>query len=129
MAATQLLVPRAVATGAVVMGVFVALLAWLPVHTLWSLMDGWAALVHEVDRATSYEQIEQAAGRFRRLIGENTAHVVVMLVTSPGAGASPRCSWPTASSRIGSARATTRTRCRPRSRAEADRQQRDRAKK
>jgi hypothetical protein len=63
-----------------------ALLAWIPAHMLWNLMDGWAALVHEVDRATSYEQIEQAAGRFRRLIGENTAHVVVMLVTAAVAG-------------------------------------------
>jgi hypothetical protein len=67
-------------------GLTLALLAWLPAHMLWNLMDGWAALVHEVDRATSYEQIEQAAGRFRRLIGENTAHVVVMLVTAAVAG-------------------------------------------
>ncbi|MFL5346301.1 MAG: hypothetical protein ACJ8AT_16045 [Hyalangium sp.] len=43
-------------------GLTVALLAWLPVHTLWSLMDGWGQLVHEVDRATRYEQIEQAHG-------------------------------------------------------------------
>jgi hypothetical protein len=63
-----------------------ALLAWIPAKMLWSLMDGWAALVHEVDRATSYEQIEQAAGRFRRLMGENTAHVLVMLVTAAVAG-------------------------------------------
>jgi hypothetical protein len=63
-----------------------ALLAWMPAKMLWSLMDGWAALVHEVDRATSYEQIEQAAERFRKLIGENTAHVVIMLVTAAVAG-------------------------------------------
>jgi hypothetical protein len=59
-----------------------ALLAWLPVHTLWSLMDGWAQLVHEVDRATSWEQMEQASERFSRVMGENTARVVVMLVTA-----------------------------------------------
>jgi hypothetical protein len=63
-----------------------ALLAWMPAQMLWNLMDGWAALVHEVDRATSYEQIEQAAQRFRKLIGENTAHVVIMLVTAAVAG-------------------------------------------
>src|SRR5690606_21880202 len=34
----------------------------------------------------SYEQIEQAAERFRKLIGENTAHVLVMLVTAAVAG-------------------------------------------
>jgi hypothetical protein len=63
-----------------------ALLAWMPAHMLWNLMDGWAALVHEVDRATSYEQIEQAAERFRKLIGENTAQVLVMLLTAALAG-------------------------------------------
>jgi hypothetical protein len=63
-----------------------ALLAWLPAHILWNLMDGWAALVHEVDRATSYEQIEQAAERFRKLMGENTAQVLVMLLTAALAG-------------------------------------------
>jgi hypothetical protein len=67
-----------------------ALLAWMPAHMLWNLMDGWAALVHEVDRATSYTQIEQAAERFRKLIGENTAHVVIMLVTAVVAGGAAR---------------------------------------
>jgi hypothetical protein len=45
-------------------------------------MDGWAQLVHEVDRATSYEQIEEASGRFSRTMGENVARVLVMLVTA-----------------------------------------------
>ena len=67
-------------------GLTLALLAWLPAHTVWSLMDGWAALVHEVDRATSYAQIEQAAERFRKVMGENTARVVVMLATAALAG-------------------------------------------
>jgi len=64
----------------------VAMLAWLPVHTLWSLMDGWARLVHEADRATSYEQIEQASERFIQVMGENTARVLVMLITTALAG-------------------------------------------
>ncbi|HVG63405.1 MAG TPA: hypothetical protein VNA24_32870 [Hyalangium sp.] len=64
----------------------VALLAWIPAKMLWSLMDGWAALVHEVDRATSYEQMEQAAARFRKLMGENTAQVLVMLLSAAVAG-------------------------------------------
>lgn len=68
----------------------VALLAWLPVHTLWSLMDGWARLVHEVDRATSYEQIEEASERFRKVMGENTARVLVMLVTAVLAGSAAK---------------------------------------
>ena len=67
-----------------------ALLAWLPAHTVWSLMDGWAALVHEVDRATSYAQIEQASERFRKVMGENTARVLVMLVTAALVGGSAK---------------------------------------
>ena len=63
-----------------------ALLAWLPVHTLWSLMDGWGQLVHEADRATSYEEIEQASERFSQVMGENTARVLVMLITTAIAG-------------------------------------------
>jgi hypothetical protein len=71
-------------------GLTLALLAWLPVHTVWSLMDGWGRLVHEVDRATSHEQIEQASERFRRTMGENTARVVVMLVTAVVTGGASR---------------------------------------
>ncbi|HVG60258.1 MAG TPA: hypothetical protein VNA24_16995 [Hyalangium sp.] len=63
-----------------------ALLAWIPAKMLWSLMDGWAALVHAVDRATSYAQIEQAAERFRKLMGENTAQALVMLLSAAVAG-------------------------------------------
>jgi hypothetical protein len=63
-------------------GLTLALLAWLPVHTLWELMDGWAQFVHEVDRATTYEQIEEASKRFSKLMGENTARVLVLLITT-----------------------------------------------
>ncbi|WP_224250087.1 SitA5 family polymorphic toxin [Hyalangium gracile] len=71
---------------AVAASLTLALLAWLPVHSVWSLMDGWGLMVHEVDRATSYEQIEEASGRFSRTMGENTARVLVMLVTAVLAG-------------------------------------------
>nr|WP_224366744.1 hypothetical protein [Hyalangium versicolor] len=70
----------------------VALLAWLPVHTLWSLMEGWGRLVHEVDRATSFTQVEEASAKFRRQMGENTAHVVVMVVTAVVTGGMARFS-------------------------------------
>jgi hypothetical protein len=63
-------------------GLTLALLAWLPVSTLWGLMDGWGRLVHEVDRATSFEQVEEAGAKFSRALGENTAHVLVMVVTA-----------------------------------------------
>ncbi|WP_224249926.1 SitA5 family polymorphic toxin [Hyalangium gracile] len=75
---------------AVAASLTVALLAWLPVHTLWSLMDGWAALVHDVDRAMSYEQVEEAGQKFSQVMGENTARVVVMLVTAVLTGGAAR---------------------------------------
>lgn len=59
-----------------------AMLAWLPVHTLWELMDGWAQFVHEVDRATTYGEIKEASERFSKLMGENTARVLVLLITT-----------------------------------------------
>ncbi|WP_224372786.1 SitA5 family polymorphic toxin [Hyalangium versicolor] len=70
----------------------VALLAWLPVSTLWSLMEGWGRLVHEVDRATSFEQVEEASAKFSKLMGENTAHVLVLVVTAAITGGAARFS-------------------------------------
>jgi hypothetical protein len=67
-------------------GLTLAMLAWLPVHTLWSLMDGWARLAHEADRATSFEALENASERFSKVMGENTARVLVMLITTAVAG-------------------------------------------
>jgi hypothetical protein len=63
-------------------GVTLAMLAWLPVDTFWTLMDGWARFVREVDRATTYEQVEEASERFSELMGENTARVLVLLITT-----------------------------------------------
>lgn len=85
------LLPEPISKG-VAASLTVALLAWLPVHTVWSLMEGWAGLVHAVDRATSYEQIEEAGQRFSQVMGENTARVLVMLVTAALAGGAARFS-------------------------------------
>jgi len=74
------------ATKLLAAGLTLAMLAWLPAHTLWSLLDGWARLVHEADRATSYEQLEEASERFSQVMGENTARVLVMLITTALAG-------------------------------------------
>jgi hypothetical protein len=73
-------------------GMTAALLAWLPVRTLWSLMDGWGRLAYEVDRATSFEQVEAAGARFSKVMGENTAHVVVMVVTAVVTGGATKLS-------------------------------------
>jgi hypothetical protein len=63
-------------------GLTVALLAWLGVDTVWSLMQGWVRLKEEADRATSFEQVSSAGERFGRVMGENTARVLVMLATA-----------------------------------------------
>jgi hypothetical protein len=60
----------------------VGLTAWLGVSTVWNLMDAWAVLVREVDGAYSVAQLRAAGERFGRTVGDNTAHVVVMLVTA-----------------------------------------------
>jgi hypothetical protein len=60
----------------------VGLTAWLGVRTVWNLMDGWAVLVKEVDGAYSVAQLREAGEKFGRTVGDNTAHVVVMLVTA-----------------------------------------------
>jgi hypothetical protein len=63
-------------------GLTVALLAWLGVDTVWSLMQGWVRLKEEADRATSFEQVSSAGERLGRVMGENTARVLVMLATA-----------------------------------------------
>jgi hypothetical protein len=60
----------------------VGLIAWLGASTVWNLMDGWAALMREVDGASSVAQLRAAGEKFGRTVGDNTAHVVVMLVTA-----------------------------------------------
>jgi len=60
----------------------VGLVAWLGASTVWNLMDGWAVLVREVDGAHSVAQLRAAGEKFGHTVGDNTAHVVVMLVTA-----------------------------------------------
>jgi hypothetical protein len=60
----------------------VGLIAWLGASTVWNLMDGWAVLVREVDGSASVAQVRAAGEKFGRVVGDNTAHVVVMLVTA-----------------------------------------------
>jgi hypothetical protein len=80
------------ATKAVAALISVGLLAWLGAQTLWELMEGWARLVHEADRATTFEQVEQAGRRFSKVMGENTARVVVLVVTAAVGGGAAKFS-------------------------------------
>ncbi len=70
----------------------IGLLAWLGAQTLWELMEGWARLVHQADRATTFEELEQAGQRFSKVMGENTARVVLLVVTAAVGGGAAKFS-------------------------------------
>lgn len=59
-----------------------ALVAYLGVDTLWTLIGGWVALVQEVDRASTFEALHDAGRRYGQVLGHNTARLFVMLVTA-----------------------------------------------
>ncbi|MDC0711512.1 hypothetical protein POL68_23780 [Stigmatella sp. ncwal1] len=63
-----------------------AFIAWLGVDTVWSLMNGWAQLVQDSDRATTFDQLKVAGARFSAVMGENTARVVMLVVTAALSG-------------------------------------------
>nr|AYM52734.1 lipoprotein [Archangium disciforme] len=44
--------------------------------------DGWLTLVREVDRATTFEQLEAAGEAYGEVLGENAARVFVLLATA-----------------------------------------------
>lgn len=62
--------------------VSLAFLAWLGVDTMWSLMTGWVDLIGQADRATSFTQLQEASDRFGRVMGQNAARVVVLVVSA-----------------------------------------------
>jgi hypothetical protein len=59
----------------------VALVGYLGVDTVWSLIQGWARLVQDVDKATSFDHVRNAGRRFSKVLGPNTARAFVMLFT------------------------------------------------
>ncbi|MCY1017875.1 hypothetical protein [Pyxidicoccus sp. MSG2] len=71
-------------------GMTVLLLGWLGVDTLWSLMRGWVCLVEDSDRATTFDELSEAGETFGRVMGENTARVLVMVATTALGGAMPK---------------------------------------
>jgi hypothetical protein len=85
------LVPEPVTKGVALL-LTLAFTAWLGVDTVWSLMNGWAQLVHDADRATTPEELKEAGRKFAQVMGQNTARVVVLLVTAAVGGGSARLS-------------------------------------
>jgi hypothetical protein len=88
---TLWLLPEPVTKGVAAL-ISIGLIAWLGAQTLWELMDGWARLVREADRATTFEELEEAGGQFSKVMGENTARVVMLVVTAAVGGGVARFS-------------------------------------
>jgi hypothetical protein len=57
-------------------------IAYLGVDTVWTLLEGWMALVRKVDRATTFEQLSEAGEAYGEVLGENAARIFVMLATA-----------------------------------------------
>jgi hypothetical protein len=85
------LVPEPVTKGVAAL-ISLGLLAWLGAQTLWELMEGWGRLVHETDRATTFEELRQAGRRYSKVMGENTARVVFLVVTAAVGGGAAKFS-------------------------------------
>jgi len=60
----------------------VALIGYLGFDTVWSLFQGWARLVEEVDEASSFDEVRSSGRRFSKVMGPNAARVFVMLFTA-----------------------------------------------
>ncbi|WIG94027.1 AHH domain-containing protein [Myxococcus sp. SDU36] len=73
--------PEPVSKGAAATLTAIAI-AYLGVDTVWRLLDGWIALVRQVDRATSFEQVSEAGEAYGEVLGENSARIFVMLATA-----------------------------------------------
>jgi hypothetical protein len=57
-------------------------IAYLGVDTVWTLLEGWIALVRQVDRATTFAQLSEAGEAYGEVLGENAARIFVMLATA-----------------------------------------------
>ncbi len=67
---------------AVAAGMTLVLLGWLGVNTVWSLMRGWVQLVEDSHRAATFEELSDVGEKFGRVMGENTARVLVLVATA-----------------------------------------------
>ncbi|RYZ41959.1 MAG: hypothetical protein EOO71_10015 [Myxococcaceae bacterium] len=57
-------------------------IAYLGVDTVWRILDGWVALVRQVDQATTFVQVRDAGEAYGKVLGENSARVFVMVAAA-----------------------------------------------
>jgi hypothetical protein len=60
----------------------VVLVAYIGVDTLYTLGRGWKALVNRADAATTFEELRVAGEEFAKVMGADTARILVMLATA-----------------------------------------------
>jgi len=63
-------------------GVTAALVVYLGVDTIYSLRDGWRRLVARADAAETFDELRAAGEQFGKLMGANTARVLVMVAAA-----------------------------------------------
>ncbi|RKI75128.1 hypothetical protein D7X55_00580 [Corallococcus sp. AB049A] len=59
-----------------------ALIAYLGVDTVWSLIQGWMRLAEAVAEATTFDEVRSAGEQYGEVMGENAARAFVMLATA-----------------------------------------------
>ncbi|MBN8229344.1 AHH domain-containing protein [Corallococcus macrosporus] len=59
-----------------------ALIAYLGVDTVWSLIHGWMLLADAVADARTFDEVRDAGEQYGRVMGENAARAFVMLATA-----------------------------------------------
>ncbi|QRK09376.1 HNH endonuclease [Archangium violaceum] len=57
------------------------MVAYLGLDTVWSLLEGWARLERETERARTFAEVREAGERFGRVMGAQAGRLLVMLAT------------------------------------------------
>jgi len=60
----------------------VALTAYLGAQAVCDLIFGWIQMVRELDAATTFDQVRAAGQRYGRLVGAQTARILILLATA-----------------------------------------------
>ena len=75
-----LLVPEPI-TKALMVAITVGLCTYLGWSTVWGILQGWKRLKAEASAARTFDELSAAGERFGKLLGANTARVMVMVTT------------------------------------------------
>jgi len=60
----------------------IVLVGWVGVHTLYTLGKGFEGLIENADKATTFEALYEEGERFAKVMGSDSARVLVMVATA-----------------------------------------------